>query len=210
MATEIQPGVYDITTRQDDNGRRYRVYLFEDDVPVLVDTGHGATVETLFDELDGLDLEPERLLITHGDGDHAAGADAIADRYGLGVFAPAGENLACELEPDVRYEDGDVIGGFTAVHVPGHTAHHHVLVHEERSIAVLGDAVFGADLRGGPAGHFALPPAVYSEDLNLADESLENLLPAEFDVALLYHGSSVLENAGKKLEQFVDFPGKPR
>lgn len=73
----------------------------------------------------------------------------------------------------------------------------------------MGDAVFGSDLRGLPAGYYVLPPAVYSEDLNLADESLGKLLDFEFDVALLYHGSSVWEDAREKLDRFVNFPGRP-
>jgi glyoxylase-like metal-dependent hydrolase (beta-lactamase superfamily II) len=209
MPTEIEPGVWDITTRQDDNGRRYRAFLFEDDVPTLVDTGHGATVETLFAGVADVGVEPERLLITHGDGDHAAGADAVVDRYGVEVYAPADEALACDLEPDVRFGDGGGIGDFTAVSVPGHTAHHHALVHEPRSVAALGDAVVGADLRGLPAGRFVLPPGVYSADLNRADASLENLLAYDFDVGLVAHGSSVTENARDKVERFVAFPGKP-
>ena len=209
MPTEIEPGVWDVTTRQDDNGRRYRVYLVEDDVPTLVDTGHAATVETLFDGLAEIGVEPGRLLLTHGDGDHAAGADAIVDRYGVEVHAPAGEPLACEREPDSRFDGGDRIGEFTAVSTPGHSAHHHAFVHEPRSIAILGDAVFGSDLRGLPAGYFTLPAGIYSEDLNQADAALENLLDYDFDIGLVFHGSSVTEDAGEKLARFVRFPGKP-
>jgi hydroxyacylglutathione hydrolase len=153
-------------------------------------------------------FEPERLLVTHGDGDHVAGADAIVDRYDVEFFAPEQEELGSDVAPDVRFGDGEQIGAFTAVHVPGHTPHHHAFVHIERSIAVLGDAAFGADLRGLPVGYFVLPPAVYSEDLNQADEALKNLLPYEFETALLYHGSSVLEDAHEKLAAFVNFPGR--
>ncbi|MFB6310970.1 MAG: MBL fold metallo-hydrolase [Salinirussus sp.] len=209
MPTEIQPGVYDITTRQDDNGRRYRVFFVDDDVPTLIDTGHAATVDTLFDGLAEIGVEPVRLLITHGDGDHAAGAGAIVDRYGVSVHAPVHEELAGGYEPDARYSDGDRIGDFIAVATPGHAPHHHAFVHTERSLAIMGDAVFGSDLRGLPGGYFILPAGVYSEDLTAADAALENLHPYDFDVGLVYHGSSVLEDAGAKLERFVEFPGKP-
>lgn len=208
MPTEITTGVFDITTRRRD-GRRYRVYLFDDEVPTLVDTGHADTVDTLIDKLDTLDREPQRLIITHGDADHIGGAEALVEKYGLETYVPEGEPFGGALEPDVRYHDGDQIGGFTAVHVPGHTPHHHALVHGDTAIGVLGDAVFGSDLRGLPAGYFILPPAVYSDDLNEADESLTALLEYEFDVALLYHGSSVMEDASDKLERFVNFPGRP-
>lgn len=207
MPTEVKSGVYDITTRRRD-GRRYRVYLFDDAVPTLVDTGHGGTTDTLIEKIDALGMEPQRLIITHGDGDHIDGTEALVERYGVETYVPEGEPFDTDVEPDVRYRDGDQIGEFTAVHVPGHTPHHHALIHENTSVGVLGDAVFGSDLRGLPEGYFVLPPAVYSENLNQADEALENLLEYEFDIALLYHGSSVMEDARAKLERFVRFPGK--
>jgi hypothetical protein len=73
---------------------------------------------------------------------------------------------------------------------------------------VLGDALSGADQRGLPAGYFHLPPAVYSKDLNLAEESLERLLEYDFEVGLVYHGSSVTEDARAKVGRYVEFPGK--
>ena len=112
--------------------------------------------------------------------------------------------------PDHRYGHHDTIGDFEAVHVPGHTADHHALVDESRSVAVLGDAVFGSDSRGLPAGYFLLPPAFYSEDLAAADENLERLLDYEFDVGLVYHGASVTSDASRKLHDFVGFAGKPQ
>lgn len=42
-----------------------------------------------------------------------------------------------------------------------------------------------------------------------ADEALEALLFYEFDTVLLYHGSSVTDDAHEKLEQFINFRGKP-
>lgn len=112
-------------------------------------------------------------------------------------------------DPDHRYGDGDAVGGFTAVATPGHTASHHSLVDEERGVAVLVDAVFGADSRGLPEGNFVLPPGYFSEDLNEADASLERLLEYEFEVGLVYHGSSVTSGASEKLRRFVQFAGKP-
>ena len=43
----------------------------------------------------------------------------------------------------------------------------------------MGDAASGADQRGLPAGYFHLPPAVYSQDLNQAEENLARLLDYE-------------------------------
>jgi len=209
MATEIAADVYDVTTRRDDTGRRYRAFVVDGDRPTLFDAGHPGTADTLVSELGALGIEPERLVVTHGDADHVGGVDRIVERYDVELFAPEGEDTMTDRTAGTVVEDGDRIGSFTAVHTPGHTAGHTAYVDEDRGVAVLGDAVFGSDLRGLPAGHFVLPPAVYSEDVTLADESLERLLDYEFDVGLVYHGSSVTGDASGKLRRFVDFPGRP-
>ncbi len=209
MPTELIDGVYDITCREEPSGKRYRVFLFTGEVPTLFDAGFESTAETVFDAIDRIGTEPERLVITHGDGDHIDGFDAIVDRYDIETWVPKQTALETEHTPDHRYGDGDRIGVFEAVHVPGHEPDNHAWVDESEGIAVMGDAVSGADQRGLPAGYFHLPPAVYSQDLNEAESSLERLLEYEFDVGLVYHGSSVLEDARAKLERYVNFPGKP-
>jgi hydroxyacylglutathione hydrolase len=205
MAEEIVDGVYDITC-DDTDGKRYRVFLFDTDVPTLVDAGLESTVESVFEGIDHIGVEPERLVTTHGDGDHIGGLEAISDRYELETWVP--EQTETEVDPDHRYGDKDLIGQFEAVHLPGHTPDNHALIDEDLGIAVMGDAVSGADQRGLPAGYFHLPPEIYTQDLNMAEQSLEKLLEYDFDIGLVFHGSSVTENARRKLERYVNFPGK--
>lgn len=102
-----------------------------------------------------------------------------------------------------------MIGRFTAVHTPGYTSEYYALIDEANGIAVLGDAVFGADARGLTKGYFVLPMGYFSADLNQADESLGKLLTYDFNVGLVFHGESVTSDASEKLEQFVKFKGKP-
>lgn len=102
-----------------------------------------------------------------------------------------------------------VFDGVEAVHVPGHEPDNHVLIDEQTGDAVMGDAVSGADQHGLPAGYFHLPPAAYSADLNEAERNLGRLLDYEFEVGLVFHGSSVTEDAREKLDRYVNFPGKP-
>lgn len=206
MPTAIAPDVYDITVKTAPDAR-YRVHLFDGETPTLVDAGFEDTVDVVVDALDDLGVVPERIVITHGDPDHIGGLAGLVERYGLETWLP--EGVESEVAVDHRYGDGDRIGPFTAVHVPGHTPSHHALVDEARGIAVLGDALFGSDARGLPAGHFVLPTAFFSADVAAADENLERLVDYEFDVGLVYHGSSVTENASEKIRSFVDFAGKP-
>ncbi|MCG1003248.1 MULTISPECIES: MBL fold metallo-hydrolase [Halobacterium] len=207
MITEPAPDVYDVTLAES-NGGRYRVFVFDGDVPTLVDAGLEGMTETVADALADLGIEPERLVVTHGDGDHVGGLHGLVDRYDLETWLP--EDLDVEgHEPDHRFGDGDDVGQFTAVHTPGHAPEHHSLVDEDSGVAVIGDALFGADSRGLPEGYFVLPTGYYSENLNEADESLGKLLDFDFDVGLVYHGESVTENASEKLDSFVNFAGKP-
>ena len=208
MPTELVGDVYDITCREE-NGTRYRVFLFTDGTPTLFDTGYADTAEAVFDGVADVGVEPERLVVTHGDGDHVGGFDAVVDRYDVETWVPEQTDLDAEHSPDHRYGNDDRIGRFTAVHVPGHEPDNHALVDEDAGIAVMGDAVSGADQRGLAAGRFHLPPAVYSRNLNEAEENLDRLLDYQFDVGLVYHGSSVTESARSKLDRYVNFPGRP-
>lgn len=174
-----------------------------------MDAGLADTVDALADGIDEVGVTPERLIITHGDGDHIGGFDAVVERYDLETYVPEQTTVDADHDPDHRYSDGDDIGPFIAVHVPGHTEDNHALIDEDAGFAVMGDAVFGSDARGLPAGYFVLPTAFYSADLVAADEHLERLLDYDFDAGLVYHGSSVTDDAAEKLDAFVDFEGKP-
>lgn len=203
MPEELVSGVYDITCREED-GKRYRAFLFTEGTPTLFDTGLESTTDALLDGIDDVGVDPERLVVTHGDGDHVGGFDAVVEAYEPETWVPEGTTV--DADPTHRYGDGDRIGRFVAVHVPGHEPDNHALVDEDAGIAVMGDAVSGADQRGLPAGYFHLPPARYSQDLNRAEESLQNLLDYEFDAGLVFHGSSVLDDADEKLNRYVNFP----
>jgi glyoxylase-like metal-dependent hydrolase (beta-lactamase superfamily II) len=198
MPTEIVPGVYDLTCVERPSGR-IRAFLADDGT--LFDAGVPESTGALLDEIAETGVEPERVVVTHADVDHVGGVGAVVEAYGATTHVPVGAEV--EFDVDERYGEGDTVAGFEAVHLPGHRAHQHGLVSESRGVAVLGDAASGADYRGLPAGYFHLPPGWFSEDLVLAEESLAKLLAYEFDAGLVYHGSSVLEDASRKLEAYV-------
>lgn len=204
MPTEIIDDVYDITW-QEGGGRRFRSFLIDGEVPTLVDTCLEDATDTLLEGIQEVGVEPERLLVTHSDPDHVQAYDTVVGEFDPETWVPE----QTELAADNHFGDGDTVGQFEAIHVPGHAEDSYVLVDEAEGFAVIGDALMGADLRGLPAGYLTLPPEVYSNDLNAADQNLEKLLGYEFDAALVFHGSSVLENASEKLDTYVEFPGKP-
>lgn len=205
MPTEPIGGVFDVTCVERD-GRRIRAFLFDGDSPLLVDCGLAETAETLVAGIEETGVTPERLVLTHADPDHVGGWDAVVEAFDVETYAPAGADLDVEHPPDCAYSDGVVLDPFLALHAPGHSDHQHVLVDEERSVAVLADAASGADQRGLPAGYFHLPPATFSEDLDRATETLERVAEYDFETGLVFHGSSVFEGASEKLAAYVDLP----
>lgn len=204
--TEVQPGVYDLTLTR--APARYRAFLFDWDEPTLVDCGPAESDATLLERLATLGIAPERLILTHADHDHVGGFDAVVDRYDPITWVPAESTLATDAGPDRRYEHGATVGPFTAVHVPGHTADTYALVAPDRDLAVMGDAMIGADWRGLPAGYFVLVEAIYSDDLVAAERNAERLQDYDFETGLVFHGSSVFADARAKLDAFLDFPNK--
>ena len=204
MPTEILDGVYDVTW-QEGGGRRFRSFVLDDEVPTLIDTCLEDATDALLDGIDQTGIEPERLIVTHSDPDHVQAFDAVVEEYDLETWVPAQSGL----DGDHTFDDGDTVGRFDAIHVPGHAEDSYVLIDEDQSVAIIGDALMGADLRGLPEGYLIMPPEVYSDDLNVAERNLQKLLEYEFDAALVFHGSSVLENASDKLDIYVEFPGKP-
>lgn len=205
MVHEIVDGVFDITLREG-KGRRYRCFLFDVDRPTLIDVGHTGYAKALFEGISEVGVSPERLLVTHGDNDHVGCFDAVVERYNLETWVPSSTSLDTPHGITHRVGDREKIGGFEAVRVSGHSEDNTVYINEDLGVAVMGDALMGADLRGLPSGHMILPPEVWSDDLHAAERNLEKLLDFDFEVALVYHGSSITERADEKLERFVNFP----
>jgi glyoxylase-like metal-dependent hydrolase (beta-lactamase superfamily II) len=208
MIEEVLPEIYDITCREA-SGRRYRAFLSTAGTPTLIDTGFEETMDALFEGIEAVGTEPERLIITHGHADHVEGFDTVVEKYGVETWVPDATELEADNEPDHRYSDKETIGRFEAVHVPGHAPGNSALIDEDAGIAILADVVFGSDLRGLPEGYPILPPRVYSDDLNEAELNLRKLENYEFDTALVFHGSSLIEDASNKLDRYINFPGKP-
>ena len=206
---EIFPGVYDITCLLAEGNNRYRAYLFDDDVPTLVDCARRDTVEALLKGIEETGLTPGRLIITHGDGDHVGAFDALVDTYDVETWVPVESDFPSEHTPDHRYQEGEQIGRFQTIYLPGHKDDNYGLIDEKAKIIIPGDAISGADQRGLPSGQFHLPPAVHTVNLNQAEETLEKILQYNFNSALLFHGSNVLDDAHAKLYRYVNFPGKP-
>ncbi|MFC7177700.1 MBL fold metallo-hydrolase [Halosegnis marinus] len=145
MVSEPTDGVFDITCTGSGAGR-IRAYLTADGT--LVDTGLPDTTDALLDGIAETGVEVERVVVTHADGDHVGGLAAVVEAHDPEVYLP--EGAAVEAAPDdaTRYGDGDTVGPFEALHMPGHRDHQHALLAPDDGYAVLADALSGADQRG--------------------------------------------------------------
>lgn len=187
-----------------------RVYVLED-VPegktTLVDTAFEENgeelVETIEDEFGSID----RVIMTHGDHGHHGGLDHVMETFSPELVAADNETKlheAIDYEPDVRFEDGDVLDGdIRVIQVPGHTEATSALLLEDRDILISGDALDGADRAGLPEGYLLPPPALFNADHEAAELNLYDLLQYDFDTVLVFHGSNVFENPKEKLDDFL-------
>jgi glyoxylase-like metal-dependent hydrolase (beta-lactamase superfamily II) len=200
-------------------------YLLRDEETVtLVDTGmpwHATRLrQDITSTVGGVDAV-DRVVITHFDFDHVGGLNRLADagldatvyvgtddepylagrekptwRNRKGVFQRVADIVRTEPSlPIETVDDGDTVGGFAAYHTPGHTPGHTVFVHEDMSVAMVGDLVQGSD------GGFEVPPWVLNYDQQQAEDSLRSFVdraPA-CDIVCQGHGTPVTERGTERL-----------
>lgn len=165
-------------------------------------------VETLQEEYGSID----RVILTHGDHGHHGGLGHVIDAFSPKLAMAANETKlhthleeeGIDYEPDVVFEDGDLLdGNIRVIQVPGHTEAPSALLLEDRGILISGDALDGSDRGGLPAGYLLPPPALFNDDHEAAELNLYNLLEYDFDTVLVFHGSHVFENPKQKLDDFL-------
>ena len=140
----------------------------------------------------------EKILLTHGHVDHAAGAADLKDRLGVPVEGPHeadrflldhlpqtaadyGLPPARAVTPDRWLDEGDrvTVGGLTfdILHAPGHSPGSVVFVSRDARLALVGDVVFR-----GSIGRTDLPGGNHEQLIRMI---LEKVLPLGDDVAFI-------------------------
>jgi glyoxylase-like metal-dependent hydrolase (beta-lactamase superfamily II) len=150
-------------------------YLYGSDPCVVIDpgpddAGHLDAVRAAAEERGGIGV----VLLTHGHGDHAAGADGL----GVDAVLPTG---------------GEEYGGLRAIATPGHAADHVCFLTEDR-VCFSGDLVLGEGSTFVPPDGGSL--AAYMDSLRLLQaEPIELICPG--------HGPWVTDPAAK-LAEYVE------
>ncbi|MCJ2138153.1 MBL fold metallo-hydrolase [Methylobacterium sp. J-026] len=143
-------------------------------------------------------VQVEKILLTHGHVDHAAGADEMRERLGVPIEGPHradkflldslpetaanyGLGEARAVTPDRWLDDGDAVtvGGleFDILHCPGHSPGSVVFVSRDARFALVGDVVFK-----GSVGRTDLPGGNHDQ---LIRAIMEKVLPLGDDVAFI-------------------------
>lgn len=168
---------------------------------VLFGGGDTSTTERYVEVVD--EVEPDVIVVEHGDPDHYGSLPALpANREAPLIAVPAGDAPAVReegIEPDVLLEADTDRWGIRTIGVPGHTPDNMAYLHGD--VLFAGDTVVGADSIFAADDDWSGPLAVitpeYSDDDALARESVRTLLDHAFDAVLVAHGSDV-ETAGRE------------
>jgi glyoxylase-like metal-dependent hydrolase (beta-lactamase superfamily II) len=227
---QIIPGLWEI----DEIGEMVHCYLWEwAGGLTLIDTGMPTNAHAILDALTakGYALHNvRRIIVTHGDADHAGSAAKLKRATGAVVGCHSVEKVLLEhpskrvpaslvlrplfavlrlapqfnvlpVTPDELYVDGQQTPeGFTVIHTPGHTPGHISLLHREKRLLIAGDALNNRN------GKLQLPPPLFTPDMTNAQRSVWKLAKKygeDFDVIVFGHGAPVLQNGGRKIQSLV-------
>lgn len=165
----------------------------------------------------------KRIVITHHHLDHAGGAAEVKRLTGAELAAHqedavfiSGEKLypspfasralgllaspvATRLNPksvtvDVSLQDGDKIGPFKVVHVPGHTLGSIALLEEDRGFLMVGDALQNW------LGRLSPPSRLFTADMALARASIQKMAQLDFQALCFSHFGPIKERARERLQ----------
>jgi hydroxyacylglutathione hydrolase len=209
---DVGEGIFQLES----TGRTVNAFLVQARVPVLVDAGTPRQASAVVEELRAAGVAPKLVLLTHGDFDHAGGAEAVREATGAAVAAPAAErplltgerrrrlvgrviraaNLGRAPKPptvDRWVEDGEDVEGLEAIATPGHTPGH--TAYRFGRALLAGDALIT-----GP--FFQEPVQLFNVDSAEARRSIEKLAQLDVDLAVSGHGRTA-RDAKEKLAALV-------
>ena len=200
----------------------FNVYLAQG---VVIDASHRRAGGGILKQLEGHEVTAHAL--THAHPDHNGVSKQICERFGVPLWVGAADaeaaerpELIKERQPDAlinriiwsqltgpghpvdkRLEEGDELGDFMVLHVPGHSAGHVAFWRESDRTLILGDVLNGMNLVTGIPG-LREPPRVFTPDPARNRESARRLAALEPRLALFGHGPPCGDTA--KLVKFVE------
>ena len=153
----------------------------------IVDTGVGGSADAIEQSLTAVGLDWSavgHLILTHKHGDHAGSAADVLDRAPEAMGYAGPEDLAAIAVPRplTAVADGDDVFGLTIITTPGHTAGSISVLDEVGGFVVVGDAM------GTDGGRPTLPGTQFTDDMDVAKQSIVKLGALTFETLLVGHG----------------------
>jgi glyoxylase-like metal-dependent hydrolase (beta-lactamase superfamily II) len=122
------------------------------------------------------------------------------------IFGPLIERMPQNNPPPARPNhdatDGTVVpvaGGVRVIHTPGHT-----MGHVSYLMPGHGGVLFAGDAAGHLFGKLAKPLGMFTEDMDVAQESIRKLAALEFDTACFGHGGMLKGKANIEFRRYVE------
>lgn len=193
------------------------VYLAGD---VLIDAGSRHAGKRIVRQVGGRGVAA--LALTHVHPDHDGSAKEVCEKLGVPLWVGEKDVAAMEHEPpppdhpmqklsaaafagprravDRPLHEGDVVGGFTVLDVPGHSPGHVAYWRESDRALILGDVLFGLHPLTG-LRQLREPPDFFTPDPPLNRESARKL--AALEPALVCFGHGPPERDTKRFTDFV-------
>jgi glyoxylase-like metal-dependent hydrolase (beta-lactamase superfamily II) len=160
-------------------------------------------------------VRPHAHAITHAHVDHYGSSHALCTALGIPFWVPAGDArfvaertsppehglagvIAARLPMpaphpiDRELHEGNEVGGFTVLETPGHSPGHVSYWREADRVLIVGDTLFGQDMRGRPG--LTEPPA-FIGDRTRNRASIRRLAALEPALAVFGHGPPLRDPA---------------
>ena len=169
----------------------------------VVDTGTAGSSAPIEEALSALSLgwaDVDHVIVTHAHGDHIGGLEAVLASAPESVGYAGSGDIDQILAPRelVSLDGGEEIFGLQIVSTPGHTPGHITAFDPGTGLLLAGDAMVVSD------GSLAGPAAEFSDDLDLANQSVKALAGDALggqtvNTILVGHGEPVTTDAAGEL-----------
>ncbi len=185
-------------------------FIVEGEDLILVDTGlNGGSAKTIIRNLERLGhtlRDVDVCIITHSHSDHTGGLKALkasGEPFLVAAHDSEADNVekATGVEVDLRLIDGQTIGGFTVLYLPGHTF---------GSIGLLGgSALITGDALNERGGELKPPNPMFTKNKASALASVRSLASYDFDKVFVSHGKPIEHDGKEALMKLIEQIGEP-
>lgn len=190
----------------------YLVYDEQIGAGLIIDPG--ADAERIIEAIDRVKMKPEKIILTHGHGDHIGGVDRLITEYKIPLFVGNGDeellvsavsnfsaNYGLEITcpaPDGLYSEGDKINfgshSLSVLQTPGHSPGG--VCYQSDGIVFCGDTLFF-----GSVGRTDFPGCSHDKLIQSINEKLMTLP----DETICYpgHGPATTVGQERKINPFL-------